>query len=475
MAFGPAGAAEQGQLDASPSLFTVLAAINAAGYDTDLASPSSHPLREAIRREIARRKPPVLEDLKYFYAKHKLKDPAADLSQYISFALSVDGPPNFKFRFRTVDLPPDVAPLQELPGLLVKFHQQAGIDELWKASQPAFDQVIARYHEPVSRAVLESNVYLRSATSGFLGRRFQIYIDLLAAPHQIHTRNYADDFYLVLTPSPEPHIDDVRRAYLQCLLDPTVLKYGDLLLKNKALLDYAQGAPALPEQYKSDFVLLATKSLVLAVEARLMRGRGPELVARALSEGYVLTPHFHEQLIAYEKQDQAIRLYMPELIKAIDLKREERRLERIEYAAAHQLRTVKIAAPPPPPELAGAARTLDQAEALYAERKLEEARQAFARATQETEEKPVHAKAYYGLARIAALQKNPELAERLFQKALELEPEPAVKAWVLVYLGRLAEAAGELDPAAKFYRQALLVEGASPGARAAAEKGVRQK
>jgi hypothetical protein len=41
--------AETGQLDASPSLFTVMAAINAAGYDADLASPNNHPLRMQIR------------------------------------------------------------------------------------------------------------------------------------------------------------------------------------------------------------------------------------------------------------------------------------------------------------------------------------------------------------------------------------------------------------------------------------------
>ncbi len=43
-------AAEQGQLDGSPALFSVLAAINAAGYDADLDSPANHPLRAAVRK-----------------------------------------------------------------------------------------------------------------------------------------------------------------------------------------------------------------------------------------------------------------------------------------------------------------------------------------------------------------------------------------------------------------------------------------
>ena len=59
----------------------------------------------------------------------------------------------------------------------------------------------------------------------------------------------------------------------------------------------------------------------------------------------------------------------------------------------------------------------------------------------------MHASAYYGLARIALLEKDLDAAERLFQKSLESEPEAFDKAWVLVYLGRLSVAAGERDRA----------------------------
>ena len=86
----------------------------------------------------------------------------------------------------------------------------------------------------------------------------------------------------------------------------------------------------------------------------------------------------------------------------------------------------------------------------------------------------LHAAAYYGLARIAALQKDPEAAERLFNKALESGPEPAVKAWVLVYLGRLSLASGDRDQAAKHFQEALHVEGASPAAQQAATLGAQQ-
>jgi tetratricopeptide (TPR) repeat protein len=86
----------------------------------------------------------------------------------------------------------------------------------------------------------------------------------------------------------------------------------------------------------------------------------------------------------------------------------------------------------------------------------------------------MHAAVYYGLARIAVLQKDPETAEKLFEKTLQSQPEPQVQAWALVYLGRLSMAAGDREQAAKHFNDALKVEGASLPARQAAELGVKQ-
>jgi tetratricopeptide (TPR) repeat protein len=372
-----------------------------------------------------------------------------------------------------LDLPPDVVPLQELRPLLKRFYNEAAVAALWKKAQPAYDEVIARYHEAATRAVLEVSTYLRHPTGGYLGRRFQIYVDLLGAPNQIHLRSFADDFFLVLTPSLEPHYGDVRRAYLQYLLDPAVVKYGMELQKKKSLVDYALGAPALDGMYKEDFPLLATKCLVKAVEARLERGRGPELVGQALREGYILTPHFYEQLSVYEKQEQAMKLYVAEMISSIDLNKEVQRLDKVEFAQSAQVRKARTLERPKP-VLSGAAKTIEDAENLYAERKLDPARETFTRVLKETEDRPLHARAYYGLGRIAILQRDPGLGEKLLQKALELSPDPYVKGWVLVYLGRLADAAGERERAEKSYQEALQVNGASLAAHQAAEKGIRE-
>jgi tetratricopeptide (TPR) repeat protein len=475
LAAGCLPAAELGQLDASPSLFSVLAAINAAGYDADLASGANHPLRERVRRELAGKNIPSLVDLKRFFSDHRQKDWTAELSQYVSFALSVDGPPSFSYRFMQNELPPDVAPLEGLPELMARFHREAGIDELWRQAQPELEAALGRYHEPVTRAVTEANAYLRYTSSGYLGRRFQILIDVLGAPNQIQIRSYKDDYFVVLTPSPEPQIEDVRHAYLHYLLDPIAMRSADKLDKKRALADYARGAPALEEYYKSDFLLLATESLIKAVESRLAPGPKKQALAeQALREGYILTPFFAEHLPYYEQQEVAMRLYFPEMIEAIDLKKEERRLEKVEFLSERPARKAKVVPAERKIEPSGPYKTAQEAEQLYAGRQLGQAKEAYLRLLKETEEKPLHAKAYYGLARIAVLEKDPETGEKLFLKTLESSPDPQTKAWSLVYLGRLADLAGEREQAAAHYRSALEINGASAGARKAAEQGLQE-
>jgi hypothetical protein len=122
----PLLAAEGDQLDADIRLFTVLAAINAAGYDDSYSSPSDSPVRHAVREALADFQGSSLTLLKNFYAENKLADPGENLSQYVSYALICDGPPEFALQAELpTDLPPDVRRIRGLSRLLAEFYQQA--------------------------------------------------------------------------------------------------------------------------------------------------------------------------------------------------------------------------------------------------------------------------------------------------------------------------------------------------------------
>jgi len=115
---------------------------------------------------------------------------------------------------------------------------------------------------------------------------------------------------------------------------------------------------------------------------------------------------------------------------------------------------------------------LDDAEQLYGARNLEAAKKKYLEVLEQTDEKILHADAYYGLARIAALNKDPETAERLFRNALDLGPRPATRSWALVYLGKLALASQEPEQAKLYFAGALQVKGISDKARKEAESGL---
>jgi tetratricopeptide (TPR) repeat protein len=467
-----AAAQETGQLDASPTLFTVMAAINAAGYDAELASTNNHPIRNAIRQELAKRNIPSLPALKAFFAKHRQRNDTLELSQYISYGLTAGPPPDFAIKLRDIEIPPDVSGLTGLSPLLAAFYREADIDNLWKRSQPALDQYLERYHQPISDAVVQVNAYLRQQTSGFRGRRFQIFVELQAAPNQIQTRSYGNYYTIVVTPSPEPRVFDARHGYLHYLLDPLSTRYQEILERKRPLFDHAYRSRVLPDSYKDDILLLTTESLIKAVEARL--DKKPEEVHQALLEGDILAPFFSEQLPLYEKQEQSMALYYPSLIGAIDLKKEDARLSQVDFSSEAAARpAVKAAPPPPPPAPTGPAKTLDDAEKLYRSNDLDPAKKLYLDLLRQTDNKTMHAAAYFGLARIAAKQKDPETSQKLFQKVLELEPDPFVKSWSLVFLGRLSVASGEREEAQKYFQRALQVEGASEEARKAAKDAVQ--
>lgn len=459
-----------GQLDASPTLFTVMAALNASGFDEGLRSPNSHPLRRQILDWIARRNPPSLEKIRDYIADRRADSPAVELSRYVTLALCLDGPPNFRPRFHPQQMPPETVPLEGLIPLLAKFYQEAELEEAFRRAQPYFEQVIAQYHEPVTQAIFEANVYLRNPTSGLRGRRFQIFVELLAPPNYVISRLLGDDFFVVVTPSARPRIRDIRHSYLDHLIDPLVIRYGPALDAKKPLADLALAAPLLPEEYKNDFSRLAAKSAVYAVEARLDRAQGRAIVDQAMREGYILTAAFYEALDAYEKQEESFNLYFRKMIESIDLAREDKRIEKIEFASAPAPRN------PPQPKPAAPQEELDleQAEKFYEARDFDAAGELFRRVYASSAAPPLKARAAYGLGRIAAQRKQFDLSQQWFERTLELDPEPFERAWALVYLGRLARAARDAEAAMRHYQAALAVEGASEAARAAARNELAQ-
>lgn len=470
--------AQSVSIEVNPILLTVMTAINAAGYDAELESLSNSPIRKQLRDHIIAMKPKSLEKLREFYAAHRKPNASRELSQYISFALCLEiydaaAGPEFRYRLRINELPPDVAELDGLELLMTDFYRQTKIGDLIANNRSLLDQAIEPYSTPITLALQQLDGYTRNPRLTNAKGSFHIFLDVMSAPNQIHVRSYGNDLFVVLTPSPEPQIEYIRSAYTHFLVDPIAMRSLEEIEKKKSLIDFAQGAAALDEHYKKDFPLLTVACLVRAIEARLAPGREREAkVKQSLEEGFILTPYFYESLGDYEKQEQSLRFYLPVMIQGINLKRESARLDQVKFAAAPRERKAKPSAAPAP-ERNPAEVTLEEAETLWSQKNYEKAGELFRRALEQTNARKLRAHAYYGLGRLAAINKDPQGAVDLLEKALAEGPEPQIVAWTHVFLGRLFDLSTDPQKAKPHFEAALATPGISPAARKAAEDGLK--
>ena len=117
--------------------------------------------------------------------------------------------------------------------------------------------------------------------------------------------------------------------------------------------------------------------------------------------------------------------------------------------------------------------SLEAAEGLYEQHEYESAQKTFKKVFEQTADKALQGRAYYGLARIAVRDNRRTEAVELFERTAANNPNPAITAWAHVYLGRLALADGKPEKAGDQFKLALATEGISAMAREAAEKGLQ--
>ena len=456
-------------LEPSEQVFCVMAALNAAGYDTGLDLATGDDTREALRKSLAQSAAPVAKRLASFYSDHRVEgDPAADLGQYISLALLLGPPPDFKMTVPQADLPPDAKAVAGLLPLLKTFYVQANLHELWSSLQGRYHAAELRYSAPVRQSILMADVYFRFAVGQYLGRTYRIDLDLLAAPDQAQARIYGMDYYLVVTASRQPLLDEIRHQYLHFILDPLAAQFAEEINEKARLRGIAYHAPALASSFKGDFPLLVTECLIRAAELRLDK-RPPAEAEKRLTEmtasGLILIRYFYEALTAFEKQDASMTQFYKPMIQKIDPLAEGRRLAKVTFAPA----------PTPPAQATVPAakteveRSLDDADDLFFRGRYAEAKLAYQAVLEKAD--PKNERALFGMAIVASNMRKPDLAEEYFQKTLDTARDLRLVTWSHIYLGRLDDLRGKRNDALAQYRAASLTAAAYPMALRAVQAG----
>ena len=384
-------------------LIVVMAALDAAGFEPLAAGREPSGFRAKLRKDLANLDPDLRARMKTFYERNRLPAPATPADQaarYISLALALGPPPSFEAPARDNDMPAGLLEVLDFAPLVQEFYRRSGIDEHMVEYVRAYQAEGDRLRAPATEMVRGLLTYLHTrpittsservevkAPSAKKGkqeqkrysvrtkdRRFLILPDLLAPRGAINFRIIADDYYAIVPEGTDPTASELRRAYLQYVIDGLVLRFNkDVALRRdaiKLLLNERQKAGA---QVSPDVFLSVSRSLVSAADARYVEMRAldalgrsnrallaaaktdadratiaknsqieikaiqDETVARLAEEyekGAVLSFFFADQLKGIESAGFDLANFFPDMIASFDPARETRRPA--EYAEAVQ-------------------------------------------------------------------------------------------------------------------------------------------
>lgn len=378
-----------------------MAALDVAGLDTTPAGRQPSAFRVKLRKDLANLDPALREKMKTFYERNKLPAPATPADQaarYVSLALALGPAPGFEAPERSEDLPAGLLDVLDFAPLVQEFHRRSGFDEHLVEYVRAYQAEGDRLRAPTTEMVRSLLTYLhtRPLTTSTervevknpnkkskekmysfrqKDRRFLILPDLLAARGAINFRVIGDDYYVVVPEGTEPGSSELRRAYLQYVIDALVLRFNkEIALRRdaiKQILNERQKTTGV--ETSPDVFLSVSRSLVTAADARYdevrrleflardararlaaakteadraaigksaqeeMKAIQDETVARLAEEyekGAVLSFYFADQLKGIENAGFDLANFFPDMIASFDPAREVKRPA--EYAEAVQ-------------------------------------------------------------------------------------------------------------------------------------------
>jgi hypothetical protein len=493
-------------LVSSEPVFVMAAAMNACGYDEGLEE--SGPIRMKVREEInqalaksegARAK---RDKVCLYIAQHRMTGTVKDVSQYISLALYLTPPPELETSVELPEMPPDSTQVVEILPLLRSFVEAVDLHGIWLSMRRAYDAEIDKLHDPLSKMIVSTNLYLKMPASTYDGRRFVVVIEPQLSPHTINARVYGTDYVVVVSPvDGQIRMSDVRHTYLHYVIEPLLYSRANAIDRMQPILKELREAP-LDFIYRSDTVPLTIECLIKAIEARTMdtgvpvykipagveRSELPRYeherqlyqqkvdairvaaVRHDMTQGFVLTQYFWEQLIQFEKDPASLRDTIGEMVYSMDVDQQVHRARQTEFDKEGD---GDVLVRSKPRKLTG----LDLAEARLAAGDLATAsamaRQALTAHADTLDSVAETARANFILARAAILGGNAEDAINEFQKTLATSKDPRLVSWSHIYLGRMLDLDCKRDAAMEEYKQALATRDGQLDTRLSAERGIK--
>ncbi|MEJ7861898.1 MAG: hypothetical protein WKF90_09720 [Pyrinomonadaceae bacterium] len=285
------------RIEPDKRLITVLSALEAAGIETPLTAEGTK-FRERLKADLQTLSPELRQKLKTFVEQYKRRHPDAKpseiLAPFMTMAYTLSPAPDLADPARTTDLPGNLLEVLDFAPLVREFYRasmKTKIDEYVKDYQKAGDNLSPSTAEMVSelldylhtRPQLTYFERIKTETTSAKSkkktleqieqrertRQFFIVPEMLTGKGTINFLNIGDDYFTIVPPETDVSSSEARRAFLQFVLDPLVLKNAkDIFTFRENIKTLLDEQRRKNQNVSPDIYLTTLRSLVAAVDAR---------------------------------------------------------------------------------------------------------------------------------------------------------------------------------------------------------------
>lgn len=286
--------------------FALYAFMNHTGYDYENHT-SFHPVRKAIREEIAK-KNIIIARPKYFIEMNQnYGGLESDMSTFIGW---LGDAPNFKIE-------PEMERalgmyvtenLEDLDERLTEFYQKAGIRELYIKYQPEYEKAYMGQQDEMYKVLVKLtqhfNVKLQEA------RDFEIFVNL----QDMYWRGYmfsrsnidpntTKPYLLQIGPDLNGRLNilNIAHEYSHVFVTPIIKGKPEQVRQLTVALTYEYGSPS--NSFYTTWDKIVDESFVRAMDAWATE-QGREHIQAQVNDGFIMTEYIYNRISDFEKNPQ---------------------------------------------------------------------------------------------------------------------------------------------------------------------------
>jgi len=462
-------------------VFTVMCAIHIGGYDYGLADDPPDSFRRRVLDDILRQElpPDLVKRLRDFYSRHNIEmDTAAQQPKYVSFALLLGPPPQFRQSTRMPLAPPQVTSLLGFEALVAEFYAAARISALWEKWKPALIADLERTRDHLRTVIQDVLEYARIPARLYLNRRLVVIPDPVDMANVFNVVHLEDNYYLFLSPTsdPENYHHFFVHEYLHYLLDPAMDTLEEKFTANDDLREMLQKSPHY-SRYLNERFLLVRKSVINALQLQLL-GSSPtaseENRREMIRRDSPFLPYFADRLAAYGDTDLPLTEFVQTTLEKTDVG---------DLLASYQKETAPLLAESPK-EPSGAEpvasteppsqrqQELESAGQLIQAGRLDQAEEILLRVLAGDPENP---NALFGLGQVKYNRQEYGPALTFYEKVQAGASAPDwLRVWSMLKSGQCHVHLAQPDKARACFEEAAAFQGDDRGAVAAARRALDQ-